>query len=148
MDRRRSTLRCYYIVRFQLCEKYASLKNYLLLMGSFLFLKEMSLHCVLTFHLSITKPISRGRLHETFSTDLLDPIVKVVVKGLFGVNDMNALSPHELRSRSNQRPTDSQLRLLIGTGVSSAICVQWLRVLCAGVAMVHGTHVYCYGNTT
>ena len=44
-------------------------------------------------------------------------IVKVVVKGLFGVNDMNALSPHELRSRSNHRPTDTHLRLLIGTGV-------------------------------
>ena len=32
--------------------------------------KEMSLHSVLTFHLSITKPISRGRLYETFSTGL------------------------------------------------------------------------------
>ena len=74
-------------------------------------------------------------------------IVKVVVIGLFGVNNVNALSPHELRSRSNHRLTD-HLRLLIGTGVSSGICVEWSKVLCAGVAMVHGTYVYCYGNTT
>ena len=64
----------------------------------------MSLHRVLAFHLSIYQA---HRLHETFSTGLLDPIVKVVVKGLFGVNDMNTLSPHELRTSDRQPSTAS-----------------------------------------